>query len=352
MSKPTAVSLFSGCGGMDLGFEQAGFSVEVANDFWKPAEKTYRKNFSDTTFLSGDIRDITTEQIQNHVSKDVDVLIGGPPCQGFSRLNNNTIRLDEMEKDDRNNLSLEFIRVCKALKPEYFVMENVFDLVNRETSDGELVKDLIIDTFDTIGYNVEARVLRAEEYGVPQKRRRMFFVGSRDSYPEFPPKTAKKPSVQMTAGEALTDVTESLPNMTHRDTSEDTLEKIRHIPQGGYYKHLPDRLKTKEYPCECDDKSECEHTKQIVKRYGTYLRRLNNSEPSLTVSRNPLIHPTEDRYITPREKARLQTFPDDFVFVGNKVEVVKQIANAVPPELAEAIGTQVKKGLGREGVRW
>jgi len=332
MDNPTAVGLFSGCGGFDLGFERAGFDIALANDYWEPAVETYRKNF-DVPVLDEDVREVSTGDIESALSDagysadDIDVVIGGPPCQGFSRLNNEQIELDQMEEDERNSLFEEFLRLAASLEPQYIVMENVRDLINRETSDGEYVKDNIVEAFEQYGYDCEYQVLRAEEYGVPQKRRRIFFVGSKDGDPVFPEKTHT--DSYNTAGDAVSGVSDDLPNMYFANTSERILEKIRHVPQGGYYKHLPDRLKTRD-----DDGN-------IVKRYGTYLRRLDADEPSLTVSTNEFIHPTKDRYLTPREMARLQTFPDDFVFTGTKGDVLQQIGNAVPVKLGEAFAEEL-----------
>lgn len=345
---PTVVSLFSGCGGLDLGLERAGFDVIFATDKWNPAAETYRNNFEDTRFLETDIRNINRDRLIGELGtfgysiEDVDVVAGGPPCKGFSRLNNEQIHLDEMEKDRRNTLFEEFVRLTKILDPEFVVMENVRDLMNREMSDGSLVKDLIVDEFNEAGYRCRSKVLYSEEYNVPQERRRVFFLATnRDTPIRFPQPTT--PMTPKTVGEVLGSGMDSLSNMTYADTSEEVLEKIREIPQGGYYRDLPERLKTKEYRCGCDNPETCSHDPEIVKRYGTYLRRLNPSEPSLTVSANLFIHPSEDRYVTPREMARLQTFPDDFIFKGSKSDVIEQIGNAVPVRLAEEIGREIQK---------
>ncbi|WP_152420256.1 DNA cytosine methyltransferase [Halorubrum distributum] len=344
---PVVAGFFSGCGGLDLGFERAGFDVALGSDQWEPAAETYRRNFPDTEFVEEDVRELDAPAIREAVAgagydpDGVDVVIGGPPCQGFSRLNNEQIELDEMEKDRRNTLFEEFLRVVSVLEPQLVLMENVRDLINRQTSDDRYVKDLIVDEFAAHGYKCEYRVLEAEQYGVPQKRRRIFFMGTdRDVPIRFPEPTTPEGQWR-TAGEALADATDDLPNMTYADTGEKTLERIRHVPPGGYYRDLPDRLKTKKYQCDCEDTDTCPHEPEIVKRYGTYLRRLDPEEPSLTVSTNVFIHPSEDRYLTPREMARLQTFPDEFVFEGTKTDVMKQIGNAVPVRLGEELANQL-----------
>jgi DNA-methyltransferase (dcm) len=330
MEKPTAVGLFCGCGGFDLGFEQAGFNVALASDNWEPAVETYRENF-DTPVLNEDASELSTEELLEEINTDIDVVIGGPPCQGFSQLNNRELEHSGFEKDERNTLFEDFLRLAAACDPEYIVMENVRALINRQTSDGDYVKDNIVEAFEQYDYECEYEVLRAEEYGVPQKRRRIFFVGSKDGSPVFPEKTHTE-SFE-TAGDALEGASEDLPNMYFANTSERVLEKIRHVPQGGYYKHLPDEYKTKD------------EDGNIVKRYGSYLRRVDPDEPALTVNSNEFIHPTKDRYLTPREMAMLQTFPDDFVFCGNKGDVLQQIGNAVPVELARVFAERLAEEL-------
>lgn len=352
MENNIAVSMFSGCGGLDLGLERAGFEVAVASDLWDEAMTTYEHNFSSET-ITEDVHDITKADIEEELQKsgysttDVTLVAGGPPCQGFSRLNNNQIELDEMEKDNRNTLFHEFLRLAEAIEPQVILMENVRDLINRETSDGTYVKDNIVSEFESAGYNCEYRVIEAEDHGVPQKRRRIFFIGVPEdsdlSPSELFPEPTHDDSNYNTAGDALDGVDDSLPNMNYTNSSASTLEKIRHIPQGGYYKDLPDRLKTKKYRCGCDDTDSCDHEPEIVKRYGTYLRRLDADEPSLTINTNTFIHPTEDRKVTPREMARLQTFPDNFRFYGNKGDVIQQIGNAVPVSLGEAIGEAIRQ---------
>ena len=324
----TAVSLFSGCGGLDCGLEQAGVDVALAVDNWEPAVSTYSDNF-DSRVIQKDVRELTFDDVvgeldtAGYTPSDIDLVVGGPPCQGFSRLNNEQIELDEMERDDRNTLFEAFARLAGEIDPDIVLMENVRDLISREMSDGTMVKHAIVDVFDQHGFDCEYQVINAADYGVPQKRNRLFFVGTQDGDIVFPePDSGDRP----TAGDALDGVTEDLPNMYFANTSDRILEKIRHVPPGGYYADLPDEYKTRD-----DDGN-------IVKRYGTYLRRLAPDEPSLTVSSNEFIHPTKDRYVTPREMARLQTIPDDFEITGTKGDVLTQIGNAIPVELGRRFG--------------
>lgn len=342
-SDPTAVSLFSGCGGLDVGLEQANIDVALASDIWDEAVNTYRNNFSNTV-INEDVADVSNDDLiqalesDGYSKEDINVVAGGPPCQGFSRLNNEKIELDEMEKDDRNTLFTEFVRLAVSVEPDIILIENVRDLINRQASDGSYIKDHIVTEIEEHGYDCDYRVFKAEEFGVPQERRRIFFVAtSADLSPSevFPQPTTK--GNPKTAGEALKGVDDNLPNMRYTNSKDSTIEKIKHIPQGGYHKHLPDRLKKK------DDNG------NPVKRYGTYLRRLDPDEPSLTINTNSFIHTTEDRYLTPREMARLQSFPDNFEFLGNKGDVVQQIANAVPPKLGKQFGEQINTALDKTG---
>ena len=343
MRKPVVASFFSGCGGMDLGFHDSHYDIALANDFWKQAVETYNKNFDDTVTTSNDINNIDRNEIKNLLSKkkytieDIDVVIGGPPCQGFSRLNNRNIHKDEIEKDERNTLFEEFLRVSSILDPDIILMENVKDLITRQTSEGDYVKDNIVEAFNHYGYNCEYEILNAVNYGVPQKRERIFFIGSKDTEVHFPPKEEEiKP-----ASEALEGITDTLPNMTYKNSSERVIEKIKHVPQGGYYKDLPKKYKSKKYECDCENKESCEHEPQIQERFGSYLRRVDPEEPALTVNTNEFIHPEENRYLTPREMARLQTFPDWFEFTGCKTDVIKQIGNAVPPNLSKKLAEEI-----------
>jgi len=337
--KPKVASFFAGCGGLDLGFEQAGYNVVVASDNWDPAAKTYQMNFPSTKFINRDINKISKEDLKGI---NVNVVVGGPPCQGFSRLNNKQIELEEMEKDERNTLFEEFLRVVDILDPEVVLMENVSDLTTRQTSNGEYVKDNITKAFAEYGYTVNSRVLESQYYGVPQKRKRLFFLGTdKVRAITFPPPT-RPVGTWKTVSQALQGITNTLSNMTYKETSEKTKERIRHIPPGGYYKDLPDKLKDKTYECGCENKKDCPHEQKIVKRFGTHFRRLHPDKPSLTVNTNEFIHYNEDRYTTPREMARLQTFPDEFAFEGTKTDVLKQIGNAVPPELSRQLAEHIK----------
>jgi len=345
-NKPIAVDLFAGCGGLSLGFESAGFNVVFSNDFWKPAATTYKANFQKVVFSEDDVKVLDKEKIETILQSkglkidQIDVVMGGPPCQGFSRLNN--LKLDS--KDPRNSLFREFVRLVSIIKPKFVLMENVFDLSNRKTAEGQYVKEIIVEEFKKIGYNVIYKVLNAADYGVPQKRRRIFFLGTRleNVKLSLPEQTHSRYSQLSLDGrlmekhipieKVLAGVDEKLPNMNINGVDERIKEIMSHVPPGGYHAHIPHEIKVK-------------FGLSTEARFGTYYRRLDNAEPSLTITDNPFIHPTENRWLTIREKARIQTFPDSFVFQGTASEQSQQLANAVPPLLAQKLATHLLKFL-------
>ena len=326
-------SFFSGCGGFDLGFEKAGFNVVLASDFWKPAAETFKKNFPNAEFLLEDIKKLEKKTILDILKKKkvdkIHVVIGGPPCQCFTRLNNNNLRRD----DERNQLFREYLKVIEFLQPDFVVMENVADLLVRKDMHDKPFKDLIVASFNKIGYKVAYKVFKTEKYGVPQKRRRVIFLATNKDLDLSFPNESKSVAV---VGDFLGKLVHSnkLKNHEIPDTCPSVINKIRHIPPGGYYEDLPEELKVKKV----------RNGKLVtVKRYGSYLRRIRKDEPSITITTNEIIHPEEDRYMTNRECATIHTFPKSFVFVGGRGSVAQQIANAVPPKFAEKIGRHILK---------
>ncbi len=327
------VSFFSGCGGFDLGFERAGFNVVLASDFWEPAANTFKYNFPHTEFIFDDIKNLTKEKILETLRKKninkIHVVIGGPPCQCFTRLNNNNLRRD----DERNQLFRNYLKMIDFLKPDFVVMENVADLLSRKDMRNRPFRELIMDSFRKIGYNVSYKVFETEKYGVPQKRRRVIFLATnKDVSLDFPSESDKI----ATAGEFLKKINRfrNLKNNEITESGPEIVKRMKHIPQGGYYEDLPEKLKVKKI----------RNGKLVtVKRYGSYLRRVSNDEPCITITNNYIVHPTENRFLTNREKAILHTFPLNFEFCGSLGAVSQQIANAVPPKLAYKIAKHIKK---------
>jgi DNA-cytosine methyltransferase len=238
-------SFFSGCGGFDLGFKEAGYNIVLANDIWPIAAASYRKNFPETEFILKNIKNLTKHEISDALSKrgltKIDVVIGGPPCQCFTRLNNNNLKRD----DQRNQLFKQYIRVVKLLNPDFVVMENVADLLVRKNVKGQYFKDLIQQSFKRAGYKVTYKVFEAEKYGVPQRRKRVIFVATNKEGMEITwPQEDRHIS---TVGPFLRKLKEfkSLSNNQVTINEKATLTRIKHIPPGGYYENLPAHLRVK-----------------------------------------------------------------------------------------------------------
>lgn len=334
MSKTLNVaSFFSGCGGFDLGFEEAGFNIAMASDFWEPAANTFKRNFPNTEFILDDIKNLDKYRLRDILRRKniekIHVVIGGPPCQCFTRLNNNNRRRD----DERNQLFRQYLRMIDILQPDFVVMENVADLLVRTDMDDNPFRDLITSSFENIGYKVAYHVFKTEKYGVPQKRRRVIFLATNKqielSFPE-------ESYGESTAGEFLKKI-KGLKDLKNHEVTESgsaIIKRMKHIPQGGYYENLPEHLKVKKIR---------KGKLVTVKRYGSYLRRIHLHEPSMTITNNYIVHPEKNRFLTNREKATLHTFPSDFEFCGTLGHVSQQIANAVPPEFARRIAEHIKQ---------
>ena len=322
------LSLFAGCGGMDLGFEQAGFAVAAANEFWHPAAETYRRNFPGTVLVEGDINDPSVKgDLVAACGGSCDVLIGGPPCQAYSMAG----RRDP--NDPRGRLFEAYVEMVGRVRPMFTVMENVKGLLSMR-HDGVRVRDLIHARIDEAGYQVFTKVLDAADYGVPQHRERVIILGARKDVAFDPPGMSPFPphthSRQMDMFEPLA------PHVSVRTAIAD----IADLPEDPGSNHVF----TKHSP---------EYVKRIhmtpwgssVTRYSEACFRCHPDFPSKTVKANNggvFIHYDKDRCMSARELARLQGFPDQHVFHGTKGDVLKQIGNAVPPPLAKAIAEKLR----------
>ena len=345
VEKPlTFIDLFSGCGGLSLGFEQSGFKGLLAIDFWQDALTTYSHNRQNATTFCGDLSMISPLEIKvKYNISDVDVIIGGPPCQGFSIAGKRII------EDKRNELYKSFVNFVRVFKPKAFVMENVPTILSMGKG---VIKESIISDFSSLGYKVSYKVLLASDYGVPQNRRRAVFVGllSGESF-DFPAPSVDK---HITSEEALSD----LPEFSLSDGSSYIEEPLSHYQKllrmnsQGVYNHditihtaktqeiiamVPDGGNYKDLPKELWD----------TRKVHIAWTRLNSKRPSFTIDcgHNHHFHYKYNRVPTVRESARLQSFPDDFIFLGNKGSQLKQVGNAVPPMLAQQISLQLKKYL-------
>ncbi len=331
-NKLTFISLFSGAGGFKIGFEEAGFECILATDIMPEAEATNQKN-SKTPFLLKDIRHIKVSDILELTKGKIpDVIIGGPPCQGFSVMG------DKQGSDPRNNLFASYINLVRSIKPKCFVLENVKGL---KTMYGGQAYNSIIDGFSKSGYDIYSSILDASNYGVPQKRERVFIVGSiLDKSFDFPkPKSKKVGSLipRYTVGEAINSLikeNENFPNHDVLNHSEKVIERYKLIQEGGKLPS-PDNI-----------------PKSIRrKNFGSTYQRLHRKKPSVTLvpGNNAFpIHPILNRSLTPREAARIQGFPDNHIFVGSRRMQCILVGNAVAPLLAANIGRHLKKYLSSD----
>lgn len=325
------IDLFAGAGGMSLGFDNAEFENVLAVEYDKCFAETYSFNFPKHNLKVADIKNISNDEIKKLIgNKKIDVIIGGPPCQGFSiagKIGRNFI------DDERNQLFKEFVRFVEVIKPRIFVMENVAAL--KTHNKGKTIEE-IIKEFERIGYTVKCDVLNAVNYGVPQQRRRIFVIGTlgKENKFNFPKKTTK----QMTIKEALKDLpelksgeTSNIPNHNAMNHSKQMLEKMSYVKDGGDRNDIPEDIRPKSGD---------------IRKYIRY----NSNEPSICITGDmrKVFHFNQNRALTGRELARIQTFPDNFIFKGNAGKVQQQIGNAVPPKLAFQIANSVKEVLDNE----
>lgn len=346
MSTLNVLDLFCGAGGLSYGFESAGFDIVVGIDNDAKALETFELNHKGSKSICGDITQITYEE---HIKpllggKRIDVIIGGPPCQGMS------LSGPRQFDDPRNKLYLSYIRLVKEIQPKAFVIENVPGLVGLF---GGQIKDSIIEKFTEMGYRIEYKILCSADYGVPQNRKRVIFVGTKVGNFEYPTIN----SDVVTCSMALSDLP-SLENELGEEVSEyamppqnpyqqlmrrksdlvlnhiaakhsDKVKKIiALVPDGGNYKNLPEEYR------------DSRNFHVAWTRFAS-----NKPAPTIDTGHRHHFHYKYNRVPTVRECARLQSFPDDFKFLGNKTQQFRQVGNAVPPLMAQAIAEQVKKML-------
>lgn len=337
------LDLFCGCGGLSYGFESAGYNIVLGIDNDKKALETFELNHKGSKSICGDITSIHKEDIDKITgNKQIDVIIGGPPCQGMSL--SGPRRFD----DPRNKLYLSYIRLVEEIKPKAFVIENVPGLVSLF---GGQIKDSILKRLTDLGYKVKYQIVCAADYGVPQTRRRVVFVGLRDSEFEFPPKHQEVITCSMALSDlpALTDslgtdeqqyATEAtcsyqelmrsnsnaVKNHIAASHSDKVKQIISMVPDGGNYKDLPEPYRSS-------------------RNFHVAWTRFDSNKPAPTIDTGHRhhFHYEYNRVPTVRECARLQSFPDSFIFLGNKTQQFRQVGNAVPPLLAQAIAEQLAK---------
>jgi DNA (cytosine-5)-methyltransferase 1 len=374
---PITISLFAGAGGCSLGFEQAGYEIIYASDINRSAVATYKQNFFDTRCEEADIIKLDFHQLLQslHInSGDLDFLIGGPPCQGFSTAG---MRFWD---DPRNSLLKQYVRALEIIRPKWFLMENVEGLLTAKS--GQYLFEAA-KAFITLGYKIRVDKIYAHEYGVPQRRKRVFIIGNRLGY-EFDLPTPKNhitgtifrkadltlshaiaglPAASLRLNELVEYDSEPLDDWERQirsttgqvsehfvpDLNELQLTRIRALKPGQTMKHLPKHLqhesfKRRAYRRVMDGTP-------TEKRGGapSGLKRLIANEPCLTITgaaTREFIHPTLDRPLTIRECARIQTFPDNFEFRGTATQKIQQIGNAIPPMLAEIFAEHINEEYG------
>ena len=328
--KLTVYSLFTGAGGFDIGFEEAGFEIIGATDIWIESQKTMALNYPNVPFILKDIKEITAQELLSSTKGIVpDVFIGGPPCQGFSVMG------DKNSSDPRNTLFEGYVRLVNDLRPKCFVFENVKGL--KTMFDGRYL-DMVANSFSDIGYDVYFKVLNAKDFGVPQSRQRVIIFGTRlnktFAYPSETNESIGKLIAKKNVGQAIMDLEKknsSFPNHISLDHGEIVIERYKLIPEGGKLpppEMLPEKIRRK--------------------NFGNTYNRLDRQKISTTMvpGNNAFpVHPTLNRSLTPREAARIQTFPDSHIFSGGRQQQCILVGNAVPPLMGAHIAKEVGKHI-------
>ena len=381
------VDMFAGAGGMSCGLEMAGFQPLCASEIEPVYSSTYKANHRETPCFTKDIRKLDAGEILSAISMkrgQLDLLAGGPPCQGFSI--NAPLRTKE---DHRNHLFLEFIRIAKDINPRFILIENVPGIVSFDK--GGTVK-AIYKSLDEIGYKAQHKILFAGHYGIPQLRFRTFFIGARkgEDIPNWPePSHYAQARANFTGAKELcmplvelmrhrlklqpkvTDAISDLPAITDNDAkvtkyasppktdyqkqlrngqkivqnhrrsnlSPINMQRLKFIPQGGSWRDIPHDL----LPNGMKRAKRSDHTKRYGRLHpdGMCSTILTKCDPHW----GSFFHPTEDRVISVREAARIQSFPDRYVFLGSMGQQYEQVGNAVPPLLAKELGQQIMMAL-------
>ena len=365
---PLAIALFAGAGGMSYGFERAGYKFLFANDLEKPMTETYKKNFDDTPVVCADINDIDVQSLKDLIpkGKELDIVVGGPPCQGFSSAGS------KWWDDPRNSLLRSYMNIIGELQPRWFVMENVEGILT--SANGNYIYEFSKHALE-LGYSIRIHKLTFSQYGLPEKRKRVIVVGNRIGVKfEMPIPTHSDltslfgSTQQLGVWDAISDL-ENQPNgkgykkpaqniyqemlrtgstvvTDHKtpDLPDIQLERIKGLKQGQSMRDLPVHLQHPSFVKRANRR--VSDGTPTEKRGGAPagLQRLIASEPSKTITSaasREFIHPTLNRPLTIRECARIQGFPDTFEFVGSQQSIAKQIGNAVPPMIAEILARSI-----------
>ncbi len=358
MKSYNVLDLFCGCGGMSWGLSKKGFNIVAGIDIWDVALETYRHNHKNAKAINLDITDADPLALLTEIEIDpasIDVIIGGPPCQGFSK---NTPASWRFLEDPRNQLYKAYLRFVEAINPKVVIIENVAEIYN--AFDG-VVRNEIISTLKNYGYKVAVKIVNMTKYGIPQKRRRCFFFASKVGDPIFP----KEHKVTISGWDAISDLPvvqqgEGYNGMPYDKEPLNAYQTHMRRDSTDLYNHIANVMKPtqtariasigpgqglKDMPKEL----------QVHGGYSGAYGRLDYTSVAPTITRwvfhigsGRFAHPREVRGLTMREAARIQSFSDDFHFLGSRNEQAGQIGNAVPPYFMEQLGDNIIDAL--EGV--
>ena len=340
------LDIFSGAGGLSCGLEMAGMKCILGVECDKSAIKTFDHNHKNATTFCGDIKDLTKPMLKKLIGdQQVHAVVGGPPCQGFSTAGAGN------PLDQRNSLFLQFVKVVKYTLPHFVVIENVTGLLAKKN---EKTLKAIFSKFIPLGYKMGVQVLSSQHFGVPERRRRTIIIGTRiNNTPLFPMPSHDVEKngwyvPPVTVGEALSDLKTKKGEILNHDLELATISKpldkkrIRCIPEGKGIRYEKDEMKYLKPSLRMGVNWEQLREKRFRQ---TRLQRLDRSLPSPTIMthRHSYYHPTEDRFLTQREAAKFQSFPNNFLFLGPLTAQWRQIGNAVPPLMGKAIGKTLLK---------
>jgi len=346
--KPYMIDLFCGAGGFSVGAELSGFHPILGLDYFEPAMKTWEYNHPDSISVLGNIKDIDPIEIKTILKSNgvnnISLITGGVPCQGFSLANRK-----RHANDERNFLFIEYMKYIKVFKPQFIILENVSGM--KSTNNGQFVKN-ILSMMDELGYNATVDLLNAADYGVPQIRKRIIFVGINrefaDVYYKFPRRKILKETDYLTVKDAISDLPELNNNQTVTEYNNNPKTEYQKIMRGEGELSIKKPLKLANHTAPNHTKATIEkikQTKQGKPMYEKYKQRirLSNHSPSPTQLAGGIRpqfqfgHPEQNRGLSIRERARIQSFPDSYIFKGGLVQERVQTGNAVPPLLVYEI---------------